>query len=103
MTKLQKEHFEILLESMDSKIDLLLEALGATTQKIDNRVAELKYELKEDISVLDCKITGLSKRVDSAEERLFSEIAEVKVGLVAHRNNTELHRTPERKRPLKSA
>ncbi len=106
---MEKEHFEIILESLDSKMDLVLEAFKATNQKIDDKTAELKEELKEDIAVLDCKIMGLSKRVDSVEERLSAEIAEVKADLAEvkadlneHRTSTELHHAP-RKRPLKRA
>lgn len=97
---MEKEHFEIILESLDSKMDLVLEALKATNQKIDDNTAELKAELKEDIAVLDCKIMGLSKRVDSVEERLSAEIAEVRADINEHRSSTELHQAP-RKRPLK--
>lgn len=95
---MQKDHLLILLESIDSKVQLTMEAVSALDKKIDN----VRDELKEDIAVVDCKVMGLSKRLDSVEERLSSEIAEVRADLAGHRNNTELHHTKP-KRPLKRA
>ncbi|MEI6206973.1 MAG: hypothetical protein WCP20_09340 [Desulfuromonadales bacterium] len=106
---MEKEHLEILLESIDSKFQLTLEAFQSLNNKIDTRVDELRIELKQDIAVVDCKVMGLSQRLDAVEERLSAEIAEVKADLAevkadlaAHRNNTELHHT-QPKRPLKRA
>ena len=106
---MQKDHLEILLESIDSKFQITLEAFQTLNQKIDTKVDELRIELKQDIAVVDSKVMGLSKRLDSVEKRLSGEIAEVradlaevKVDLAAHRNNTELHHAPP-KRPLKRA
>ena len=107
MTKLQKDHLTILLESMDSKMQLTLEAVSSVDHKIDS----VRDELKEDIAVLDCKIMGLSKRVDSVEKnlseridavdkKLSAKIDAVYEELVAHRNDTEQHRS-QPKRPLK--
>ncbi len=113
---MQKDHLEILLESIDSKFQITLEAFQTLNQKIDTKVDELRVELKHDIAVVDSKVMGLSKRLDGVEKRLSDEIAEVraelaevkadvaevKADVAAHRNNTELHRaTP--KRPLKRA
>lgn len=99
---MQKEHLEILLESIESKFQITLEAFQSLNQKIDTKVDELRAELKQDIAVVDSKVMGLSKRLDSVEERLSSEIAEVRADLAAHRNNTELHHAKP-KRPLKRA
>lgn len=99
---MQKEHLEILLESIDSKFQVTLEAFQSLNQKIDTKVDELRSELKQDIAVVDSKVMGLSKRLDGVEERLSREIAEVRADLAAHRNNTELHHAPP-KRPLKRA
>lgn len=95
---MQKDHLVILLESIDSKVQLTMEAVSALDKKIDS----VRDELKEDIAVVDCKVMGLSKRLDSVEERLSNEIAEVRADLAAHRNNTELHHASP-KRPLKRA
>jgi len=70
MTKLQKDHLMILLESIDSRVQLSFESFAILNNKIDN----LRDELKEDISILDCKIMGLSGRVDAVEKNLTDRI-----------------------------
>ena len=104
MTKLQKDHLMILLESIDSKVQVTMEYVS----KLDSKIDTVKDELKEDIAILDCKIMGLSKRVDSVEKNLSERIDAVdkKVDavyeeLVAHRNDTELHRRQPKRPPLK--
>jgi hypothetical protein len=108
-----------LIEDYDRTLKLVFEGISTIDKKIDT----VRDELKEDIAVLDCKVMGLSKRVDSVEIRLSAEIAEVKSDLAevkidlaevksdlaevksdlaTHRNNTELHHT-QPKRPLKRA
>jgi hypothetical protein len=99
---MELSHIAILLESIDSKVQITMEAVSALDKKIDTKIDELRIELKQDIAVVDSKVMGLSKRLDSVENRLSSEIAEVKADLTAHRNNTELHHA-QPKRPLKRA
>jgi len=70
MTKLQKDHLMILLESIDSRVQLSFESFAILNNKIDN----FRDELKEDISILDCKIMGLSGRVDAVEKNLTEKI-----------------------------
>jgi tetrahydromethanopterin S-methyltransferase subunit G len=82
----------ILLESIDSKVQVTMESVS----RLDNKIDALKVELKEDIAVLDCKIMGLSKRVDAVDKKVDAVYKE----LVAHRNDTELHRV-QPKRTLK--
>ncbi|HBA71641.1 MAG: hypothetical protein A2X82_13820 [Geobacteraceae bacterium GWC2_55_20] len=95
---MQKDHLLILLESIESKVQLTMEAVSA----LDNKIDRVEERLTEKIDIVDCKVMGLSKRLDSVEERLSSEIAEVRADLAGHRNNTELHHTKP-KRPLKRA
>ena len=120
MTKLQKDHLMILLESIDSKVQVTMESVSA----LDNKIDAIRVELKEDIAVLDCKVMGLSGRVDAVEKNLYEridavdkklserineveenlskKIEDVHSELVSHRNDTELHhRQP--KRTLKRA
>ena len=99
MTKLQKDHLMILLESMDSKMQITLEAVTAVDHKIDS----VRDELKEEIAILDCKIMGLSKRVDTIDKKvdaLDKKVDAVHKELTAHRNDTEQH-SSQPKRPLK--
>ncbi len=117
---MEKQHFEILLENMDSKFNLLLEGFSTLDKKID----DFRGELKEDISLLDVKITALSKRVSSVETNLNARIDSVETNLNAkidsveanlsnrldavhselidHRNNSEMHKVP-RKRQIRKA
>ena len=95
----------MLVEEFNSNLNLVFEGISAIDKKIDT----VRDELKEDIAVVDSKVMGLSKRLDAAEERLSSEIAEakadlaeVKSDLTAHRNSSELHQA-QPKRPLKRA
>lgn len=106
---MQQDHLEILLESIDSKFQITLEAFQTLNQKIDTKVDELRIELKHDIAVVDSKVMGLSKCLDSVEKRLSDEIgvvradlAEVKADVAAHRDNTEMHHA-QPKRALKRA
>ena len=97
MTTLQKDHLMILLESIDSKVQVTMESVS----RLDSKIDTVKDELKEDIAILDCKIMGLSKRVDSVEKNLSERIDAVYEELVAHRNDTELHRHQPKRPPLK--
>jgi len=69
------------LESIDSKVQLTMEAVSAFDTKIDT----VWDELKEDIAVLECKIMGLCKRLDSVEGRLSRENTVVRNDLAAHK------------------
>ena len=95
---MELSHIAILLESIDSKVQITMEAVSALDRKID----DVEDRLLEKIELVDCKVMGLSRRLDSVEERLSKEIAEVRNDLAAHRNNTELHHSSP-KRPLKRA
>ncbi len=97
MTKLQKDHLMILLESIDSKVQVTMESVSA----LDNKIDAVRDELKEDIAILDCKIMGLSGRVDALDKNLSGRIDAVYEELVAHRNDTELHRRQTKRSPLK--
>jgi len=109
----------MLVEDFNSNLKLVFEGISAIDKKLDDKAADLQ----EGIAVVDCKVMGLSKRLDSVEKRLSDEIAavkadvakvkadlaivkvdvaEVKADVSAHRNNTEMH-TALPKRPLKRA
>ena len=95
----------MLVEEFNSNFRLMHEGISAIDKKIDH----VEERLTEKIEIVDCKVMGLSKRLDSVEKRLSDEIAEVradlaevKVDLAAHRNNTELHHA-QPKRSLKRA
>jgi hypothetical protein len=98
-----KEYTDLILETMNDKFQQMLECFSVHSKEI----ADLRIELKEDISIVDAKVMGLAKRVDHVEERLSREIAEVRAevaevrsDLAEHRNNTEMHHVAK-KRTLK--
>ncbi len=97
-----KERFELLLEDLHTNFKVVVERVIALDEKFDTKIDELKMELKQDIAVVDAKVMGLAKRLDTVEERLSREITEVRSDLADHRNNTEMHKIP-RKRALKKA
>lgn len=99
---MQKEHFEILLESMDSKINLILEGFSVLNKKIEDESAERK----EDNVLLNVKISALSKRFDGVDARLDGidgRLDDLTSELTAHRNSTELHKAPRKREVRKVA
>jgi len=103
---MQKEHFEVVLESIESKFQLILECFSTLDKKID----DVRDELKDDSSLLNVKITALSdridavdtkldkvetnltKRIDAVDDKLSKRIDAVHSGLVTHRESVELHK-----------
>ena len=117
---MQKEHFEILLESMDSKIDLILEGFSVLNKKnedegtkrkeenellnvkitaLSNRVSSVETNLN---SKIDSVETNLNSRIDSVETNLAARIDAVHSELIDHRNSSEMHKVP-RKRVIRKA
>jgi len=110
-----KRELMVVIETMNDKFQQVLECFTIHSKEI----ADLKTELKEDIALVDAKVMGLSKRVDSVEKnlndkidsveknlntkinsvekRLSSEITEVRDDLRAHRESVELHAVPKRR------
>ena len=92
MTKLQKDHLMILLESMDSKMQITVETVCSMNDKIDGVEERLNARIDQVESILKVtvdEVAGLHKKVDAVYEEL-----------VAHRSDTELHKR-QTKRPLK--
>ena len=73
---MQKEHFEILLESVDSKMQLVLEGYSV----LANQIKDTKAELLERADLTDFKLDVLNKKIDA-----------VAADLKAHRSDTEAH------------
>ena len=93
MTKLQKDHLMILLESMDSKMQITVEAVSSLNDKIDGVEDRLNAKIDNLDSILRVtveEVASLHKKVDAVHEEL-----------VAHRNDTELHRRQQKRSPLK--
>ena len=111
MTKLQKDHLMILLESMDSKMQITVEAVGSLNDKIDGVERRLTTRIDNidsilqvtvgEVAALHKKVDALDKKVDAVDQNLSGRIDSVYEELVAHRNDTELHRRPTKRSPLK--
>jgi hypothetical protein len=100
MTKLQKDHLMILLESMDSKMQITVEAVGSLNDKIDGVESRLNARIDHVDSILKVtvdEVAALHQKVDAVDKKVDAVYEE----LVAHRNDTELHRRPTKRQPLK--
>jgi outer membrane murein-binding lipoprotein Lpp len=106
---MKKEHFEILLEDMNTKFNIVLESHEALRSEI--REAREESNSKHDhtsflIQTLNQKIdtvesnlsaridsveSSLSARIDSVEFNLAKKIDQVANDLSAHRTDTEAH------------
>ena len=92
MTRLQKDHLMILLESMDSKMQITVEAVSSLNDKIDAVEGRINARIDHVDSILKAtvsEVATLHKKVDAVYKEL-----------VAHRNDTELH-SSHTKRSLK--
>ena len=109
---MEKQHFEILLENMDSKFNFMMEAFGGLNDKIElegnkrenennllnEKIAALSNRIGSVEANLNAKIdsveTNLNVRIDSVEASLGAKIDAVHSELIDHRNNSEMHRAP---------
>lgn len=113
---MEKQHFEMILESIDSKFNLVLEGHDALRQeireeaekneerfklvdfkfdvlnkKIDGVAADLKATDERLNNKIDSVEQHLSKKIDGVEINLTKHINEVAADLKAHRADTEAH------------
>ncbi|MDO9069638.1 MAG: hypothetical protein Q7W05_14445 [Deltaproteobacteria bacterium] len=96
---MEKQHFEVLLENMDSKINLILEGYSV----LDKRIVDEGKKRREEYDLLNVKISALSQCFDGVDSRLDGidgRLEGIHGELIAHRNNTEMHKAP-RKREIK--
>jgi hypothetical protein len=73
---MQKDHLEVICESIDSKFNLVLEGHDALRQEI----RDLSQKTDERFDLVDFKIDILNKKIDA-----------VATDLKAHRADTEAH------------
>ena len=93
---MEKQHFEILLENMDSKFSFMMEAFGSLNDKIDlegNKREKENNLLNEKISALSNRIgsveTNLNAKIDSVEANLNARIDSVEANLNAKIDSVE--------------
>ena len=78
---------EVILESIDSKFDLVIEGYDTLDRKIDD-LAQKTYER---FDLVDFKIDTLNEKIDAVDEKLTKKIDSVAADLKAHRADTEAH------------
>ena len=104
MTKLQKDHLMILLESIDSKMQITVETVCSLNNKIEGVEERLNARIDHIDNILKVtveEVASLHKKVDAVDKNLSGRIDAVYEELVAHRNDTELHRRQTKRQPLK--
>lgn len=70
MAEQQKERFELLLEDIKSKVTLIAEGHSL----LDNKLEEVRRDLKNEIKMVDAKVDNLGKRLDVVHDSLKKEI-----------------------------
>ena len=78
---MEKEHLEVLLEDIRSRIGVGTEGYDLFNRKIDRVAADLGQQ-----------ITAVDKKIDRVAADLKKEIKTVASDLAAHRADTEIHR-----------
>jgi len=103
MTKLQKDDLMILLKSMDNKMQIIVETVCSLNDKFDGFKARLNSRIDNLESIQNITIqavASLDKELSAQIDAVDKKVDAVHKELVAHRNDTELHRR-QPKRPLK--
>jgi outer membrane murein-binding lipoprotein Lpp len=103
MTKLQKDHLMILLESMDSKMQITLETVCSMNDKIEGVETRLNARIDNLESIQNITmqaVASLDKKLSAQIDAVDKKVDAVHKELVAHRNDTEQH-SNQPKRPLK--
>lgn len=92
---MEKEHLELLLEDIRSKVEIVAEGYDLLNRKIDRVEANLSEKITANSVKIDHIEAGLAEtRKELAETRqeLNTKIDKVAVDLQAHRADTESHR-----------
>ena len=78
--KMSKEHFEVLLENINSTVQQIAEGHVVLNNKIDNVEKRLSAEIKDvkgDIKVINLTLNALNNKIDDVEIRLTQKIDSV--------------------------
>jgi len=91
---MKQEHFEILLEEMNTKFDLVMDGLRNLNESVNRRIDDLAQETRERFDVVDVKFDAVHQRLDRLEKRVDGidvKLDAVAADLSAHRADTEAH------------
>ncbi len=85
---MKKDHFEILLEEITDKFDLVLEGHDV----LRSEIRDLSRKADERFDIVDFKIDTLNGKIDSVDERLSGKLDALAEDLTEHRRDTEAHK-----------
>lgn len=91
---MEKEHLEVILESIDSKFNLVLEGHESLHREMHGIRDELVEKIDNNsfkIDVLNQKIDSVAADLKTTDERLGAKIDSVAADLKAHRADNEGH------------
>ena len=84
---MKKEHFEILLEDISGKFDLIIEGHAALDRKFDRRCDELNEKIEHNSFMLGI----LCDKVDVMGARLSAQLDDLGNNFAAHLVGAEAH------------
>ena len=84
---MKKGNLEIILESIQSKFELVLEGHEVLRMEIQ----DTKQELREDIGLVNVKVEALNQKIDSVDVRLSKKIDSVESRLSQRIDDIESH------------
>ena len=91
---MEKGHLEVILESIDSKFDLVLEGHESLRQEMHSIRDELAGKIDHNsfkIQVLNQKIDAVAADLKATDTHLSGKIDGVSADLKGHRADTEAH------------
>jgi len=88
---MEKEHLEILLENIDTKLDLVVEGHQALDKKVEDYRAEFLDEIKDTHGFMHVMYNNLDKKIDKTAARLNKKIDQT-----AKTVNRKIDQTAER-------
>ena len=69
-SSLSENEFGVILEEMNSKIDLILEGHAGLDRKIDKKIDDLREEMNFRFQEVNLRFDGIDKMLDGIDERL---------------------------------
>jgi len=95
---MEKDHLVVILERMESKIELVVEGhevlraeIQALSQRTDEHFDLVDFKMNTLNEKIDAVEERLSNRIDAVEQSLGKRIDAVATDLKAHRQDTEAH------------
>lgn len=84
---MEKDHLVVILERMESKLELVAEG----HEVLRSEIQALAKKTDERFDLVDFKINTLNQKIDNVASELNQKIDNVAADLKAHRRDTEAH------------